>query len=134
MLKEENGDAAPAGEDGAGVSGTHDDRKEATPHLSQNELAAKAQDVLAAQNDNAAESPMTPMSPGTVEQTVAILKPEAMKPRIIREIIALLKTNRFTIENMKKVWLRQDDLVPLSQPTNDKAMVTTLTWYGPPSF
>ncbi|KAJ3178431.1 thioredoxin domain-containing protein 6, partial [Geranomyces variabilis] len=49
-------------------------------------------------------SPMTPMS-ATAERTLAIIKPDAMAPAIVAQILDVLRRQRFEIVGRRKVWL-----------------------------
>ncbi|KAJ3122201.1 Thioredoxin domain-containing protein 3 [Physocladia obscura] len=49
----------------------------------------------------------------TAEHTFAMLKPDAMNPNIIEEVIALLYHHRFDVINVKKVWLNRDQAAEL---------------------
>ncbi|KAI8593828.1 nucleoside diphosphate kinase [Geranomyces variabilis] len=49
-------------------------------------------------------SPMTPMS-ATAERTLAIIKPDAMAPAVVAQILDVLRRQRFEIVGRRKVWL-----------------------------
>ncbi|KAJ3285254.1 thioredoxin domain-containing protein 6, partial [Borealophlyctis nickersoniae] len=58
-------------------------------------------------------TPITPVSPTATEQTVAIIKPDAMAPSVIDQILDTIRRNRFEVEQKKKVWLTREQVQEL---------------------
>ncbi|KAJ3290783.1 Thioredoxin domain-containing protein 3 [Rhizoclosmatium sp. JEL0117] len=52
-------------------------------------------------------------SSGPVEHTLAMLKPDAMAPGIIEEVMAILYHHRFEVHSVKKIWLSKEQAAEL---------------------
>ena len=62
-------------------------------------------------------------------ETLALIKPDAMKPAIIEGIMEQIRTNRFHSSKMKKVWLSPENVAELYNEHKDKAFFHSLVTY-----
>ncbi|KAI8921365.1 nucleoside diphosphate kinase [Powellomyces hirtus] len=85
--------------------------KKGLPHvalrLDNLSLAVSTSGDSAAASQDDSSSPMTPYTPmsATSERTLAIIKPDAMAPAVLAQILDIIRRNRFDIVQRKKVWL-----------------------------
>ncbi|KAJ3033116.1 Thioredoxin domain-containing protein 3 [Rhizophlyctis rosea] len=59
------------------------------------------------------DSPVSAMSDVPLEETLAIIKPDAMSPSTVEQIMAIIKRNRFQVKQIKKVWLDRQNVEEL---------------------
>ncbi|KAI8823656.1 nucleoside diphosphate kinase [Fimicolochytrium jonesii] len=70
-------------------------------------------DLAGGVSDNlSATTPYTPMS-ATAESTLAIIKPDAMGPELINQIMNQIRLHRFEVVQKKKVWLSPEQVEQL---------------------
>ncbi|KAJ3252001.1 thioredoxin domain-containing protein 6 [Chytriomyces hyalinus] len=63
----------------------------------------------------------TPLNdPATAEHTLALLKPDAMMPSILENVIALLHHHRFDVMQVKKLWLNREQAIELYKEAEGK--------------
>ncbi|KAJ3238717.1 Thioredoxin domain-containing protein 3 [Chytriomyces hyalinus] len=63
----------------------------------------------------------TPLNdPETAEHTLALLKPDAMMPSILENVIALLHHHRFDVMQVKKLWLNREQANELYKEAEGK--------------
>lgn len=75
------------------------------------------------------ESTVTPVSPAKIDETFALIKPDAMKPAIIDGIMEQIRSNRFQVMKMKKVWLDAATVTELYKEHTEKAFFQSLVTY-----
>ncbi|KAI9207247.1 nucleoside diphosphate kinase [Polychytrium aggregatum] len=63
------------------------------------------------------------------EETLAIIKPDAMHPSVIDEIMELIKRNRIEVVRKKKIWLTHDEVKEFYVEHQSKAFFHILTSY-----
>ncbi|KAI8803163.1 nucleoside diphosphate kinase [Cladochytrium replicatum] len=54
------------------------------------------------------------------ETTVALIKPDAMTPSVVEQILELIKRNRFEIVKKKKIWFTRDQVADFYREHEDK--------------
>ncbi|KAI8614875.1 nucleoside diphosphate kinase [Chytriomyces sp. MP71] len=67
---------------------------------------------------SAVAEPLT--DPATAEHTLALLKPDAMNPGIVEDVLSTIYHHRFDVLQIKKIWLTQDQVAELYREAEGK--------------
>ena len=80
---------------------------------------------------NTALSPFTPdlSSPVNMQRTLAVIKPDAMQPGIVDQIMDIIRMNRFDVVQKKKVWMDEKLVSEFYKEHKDKPFFPSLVTY-----